>query len=124
VRDVTDAPELLGFPASGRLPQLRWLGPDYVSVLIHDLVRGLLRQDPGTQVMGVRCEGEPALRTSADPAGTIRGQDAAFALQVFVRDGGGRLWRLRGRWTYVGRDLGTAAASITHYWELFDAEGG
>jgi hypothetical protein len=106
------------------LPQLRWIGPNYVAVLVHDLTRGLLRQDPGTQIMGVRCEDEPILRKSVDPVGVIRGQDATFALQVFVRDGGGRLWRLRGRWTYVGRDLGTATASLTHYWELFDLEGG
>ena len=116
--------ELLGFPSSEQLPQLRWLGPDYVSVLIYDLARGLLRQDPGTQVMGVRCDAEPTLRTSVDPAGVIRGQDAAFALQIFVRDGAGRLWRLRGRWTYIGLELGTTAASVTHYWELFALEGG
>jgi hypothetical protein len=120
----TRGTEPLGFPPLQRLPQLRWIGPDYVSVLIYDLARGLLRQDPGTQVMGVRCDGEPALRTLADRTGVIRGQDAAFVLQVFVRDGGGRLWRLRGRLTYVGRALGTAAASVTHYWELFDLEGG
>jgi hypothetical protein len=118
------APEPLGFPPPGRLPQLRWIGPDYVSVLVRDVARGLLRQDPGTQVMGVRCDGEPTLQTSVDPAGVIRGQDAAFALQVFLRDGGGRLWRLRGRLTYVGRALGTAGAAVTHYWELFDLEGG
>jgi hypothetical protein len=110
--------ELVGFPSAMQLPQLCWIGPDYVSVLIYDLARGLLRQDPGTEVMGVRCDAEPTLRTVAG------GQDAAFSLQVFVRDGGGRLWRLRGRWTYVGRKLGTKARSVTHYWELFDLEGG
>jgi hypothetical protein len=129
VRDVTNAlraadPEVLGFPSSERLPQLRWLGSDYVSVLVYDLARGLLRQDPGTRVMGVRCDAAPTVRSSVDPAGLIRGQDAAFPLQVFISDGAGRLWRLRGRWTYVGRDLGTTAASVTHYWELFDIEGG
>jgi hypothetical protein len=116
--------ELLGFPPSERLPQLRWIGANYAAILVQDKTRGLLRQDPGTQIMGVRCDDEPILRTSIDHAGVIRGQDATFALQVFVCDGGGRLWRLRGRWTYVGRALGTAAASLSHYWELFDLEGG
>ena len=74
--------------------------------------------------MGVRCDDEPIVRTSVDATGATRGQDVSFALQVFVCDGCGRLWRLRGRWTYVARDLGTAAASLTHYWELFDLEGG
>lgn len=74
--------------------------------------------------MGVRCDSEPVVHTSVDAVGAIRRQDVSFTLQVFVRDGSGRPCRLRGRWTYVGRDLGTAAASLTHYWELFDLEGG
>jgi hypothetical protein len=105
------------------LPQLRWLGPDYVSVLVHDLTLGLLRQDAGTRVMGIRCEGEPALQPSIDPAGMLRGQEVVFVLQVFVQDGTGRPWRLNGRWTYAGRDLGTATASIVHHWELLSADG-
>jgi hypothetical protein len=112
-----------GFPPPGQLPQLRWLGPDYVSVLIHDLTQGLLRQDSGTQVMGVRCEADPVLQASVDPVGVIRAHEASFRLQVFVQDGAGRPWRLTGRWTYTGRDLSTITASITHYWELFSAEG-
>ncbi|MEW2357795.1 hypothetical protein [Spirillospora sp. NPDC029432] len=120
---MSGGPELYGFPPPARLPDLRWLGPDYVSVLVYDLTQGLLRQDPGTRVMGVRCEGEPELRPTVDPSGVIRAHDATFPLQVFVQDGAGRPWRLRGRWTYSGRDLGTAAASITHFWQLVAAEG-
>ena len=44
-------------------------------------------------------------------------------LQVFVQDGVGRPWRLTGRCTYSGRDLGSPAASIDHFWELYAAEG-
>jgi hypothetical protein len=120
---VPDAPEVAGFPAPRQLPQLRWLGPDYVAVLVQDLTRGLRRQDAGTSVMGVHCESEPVLKASVDSRGMIRDHDAGFLLQVFVQDGTGRPWRLRGRWTYVGRDLGTATASVTHYWELFSADG-
>jgi hypothetical protein len=94
-----------------------------VSVLIHDLTQGLLRQHSGTQVMGVRCEADLALQASVDPAGVIRAHEASFRLEVFVQDGTGRHWRLNGRWTYIGRDLGTVTASITHHWELFSAEG-
>ncbi|POM22924.1 hypothetical protein BTM25_51300 [Actinomadura rubteroloni] len=120
---MTDGPELFGFPPPAALPDLRWLGPDYVAVLVGDLTRGLLRQDAGTRVMGVRCAGEPDLRASVDAAGVIRSHDARFELQVFVQDGAGRPWRLRGHWTYSGRDLGTAAASVTHSWRLSAAEG-
>jgi hypothetical protein len=102
---------------------LRWLGPDYVAVLLRDLSRGLRRQDAGTVVMGVHCEGTPMFKVSTDGIGMIRAHDAGFTLQVFIKDGTGRPWRLRGRWTYVGRDLGTAGASVTHYWELFSADG-
>jgi hypothetical protein len=120
---VAGGSEVYGFPPPGQLPQLGWLGPDYVSVLVHDLTRGLLRQDSGTQVLGVRCEAEPALQASVDAAGVIRAHEASFRLQVFVQDGAGRAWRLSGRWTYAGRELGTAAASVVHYWQLFSADG-
>ena len=123
MRRVTGGPELYGFPPPETVPDLRWLGPDYVSVLVYDLTQGLLRQDPRTSVMGVRCEGEPRLAPSVDPAGVIRAHDACFPLQVFVQDGAGRPWRLRGRWTYSGRELGTSAASITHFWQLLSADG-
>ncbi|GGV07577.1 hypothetical protein GCM10010182_28330 [Actinomadura cremea] len=121
---MTGGPELYGFPPPESVPDLRWLGPDYVSVLVHDLIRGLLRQDPRTSVMGVRCEGAPDLRPAVDHAGVIRAHDACFPLQVYVQDGSGRLWMLRGRWTYAGRELGTAAASVQHFWQLLAAEGG
>src|ERR1700730_2443740 len=101
------------------MPQLGWLGPDYVSVLVHDLTQGLLRQDSGTQVIGVRCAADPSLPASVDSIGVIRAQEASFRLQVFVQDGAGRPWRLNGRWTYAGRDLGTATASVVHYWHLW-----
>jgi hypothetical protein len=120
---VTGGPEVYGFPPPDLLPQLRWLGPDYVSVLVYDLTRGLMRQDGGTRVMGVRCDAEPLLKAAVDPAGVIRAHDASFSLQIFLQDGVGRPWRLHGLWTYAGRDLGTPAASITHYWELDSAAG-
>lgn len=120
---MTGRPELYGFPPPDRVPQLRWLGPDYAAMLAYDLEQGLVRQDKGTHVIGVRCESEPLLKTTAvDSIGVIRAHDAAFGLEVLLTDGIGRSWRLRGRWTYVGRDLGTAVASVTHYWELFTAD--
>ncbi|MFD0536166.1 hypothetical protein ACFQY7_22905 [Actinomadura luteofluorescens] len=90
---------------------------------MYDLTRGLLHQDPRTSVLGVRCEGVPSLAPSVDPAGVIRAHDACFPLQVYVQDGAGRPWCLRGRWTYFGRELGTSTASITHAWRLLSAEG-
>ncbi|MEO5873450.1 MAG: hypothetical protein ABIS86_18765, partial [Streptosporangiaceae bacterium] len=96
---MTGGPELYGFPPPDELPQLGWLGPDYAAMLAFDLEQGLLRQDKGTHVIGVRCESEPLLKTPS-----VRAQDAAFGLEVFLTDGIGRSWRLRGRWTYIGRD--------------------
>lgn len=120
---VSGGPALYGFPPPERLPHLRWLGPDYAAMLAYDLEQGLLRQDQGTRLRGVRCESEPFLKAATvDSAGIIRAHDAAFALEVLLSDGMHRSWRLRGRWTYVGRDLGTSAASVTHFWELRTAE--
>lgn len=114
---------MYGFPPPEQLPQLRWLGPDYAAMLAYDLEQGLLRQDDGTHVLAVRCESEPFLKAATvDSSGIIRAHDAAFSLEVLLSDGAHRNWRLRGRWTYVGRDLGTAAALVTHYWELFTAD--
>ncbi|REE95274.1 hypothetical protein [Thermomonospora umbrina] len=121
---MTGGPELYGFPPAARRPDLRWLGSDYVSVLVHDLTRGLLRQDPGTHVMGVRCEAAPDPNGPADRVGATRSPNVTFALQVFVQDGAGRPWMLRGRWSYVGRELGTRTACIDHYWRLLTSEGG
>jgi len=123
VRSVIGGLELHGFPPPELLPDLRWLGPDYVSLLVSDLTRGLLRQDPGTRVMGVRCEARPELWDTRDSTGAIRARNAAFPLQVFVQDGTGRPWMLRGRWSYVGRELGTREACIDHYWHLETSQG-
>jgi hypothetical protein len=119
VRLVTDGPELRGFPPPGQLPDLRWLGADYTSLLVHDLTAGLLRQDPGTMVLGVRCEATPEAAAACDSGGIIRSYDIRFSLEIFVRDGWSRLWRLTGMWTYAGRQLGTPAAAVTHRWELY-----
>lgn len=120
---MTGGPQLYGFPPPDLLPQLRWLGADYSALLAHDLEQGLLRQDPATRLRAVRCESDPLLKTvGVDHAGVARAQDASFSLEVLLMDGTGYSWRLRGRWTYVGRDLGTFQAKITHYWELFTAD--
>ncbi|MCD0452012.1 hypothetical protein LO762_22865 [Actinocorallia sp. API 0066] len=120
---MTGGPRLWGFPPPQQVPQLRWLGADYSALLVRDLEQGLLRQDPGTHVIAVKCEGEPRLITvGVDAAGYIRAHDAAFPLEILLSDGGGRSWRLRGRWTYAGRDLGTVHARVSHYWELFTAD--
>ncbi|HEX2313896.1 MAG TPA: hypothetical protein VHJ17_09190 [Thermomonospora sp.] len=121
---MTGGPELYGFPPPERRPDLRWLGADYVSVLVRDLTRGLLRQDPGTRVMGVRCEAAPEATMVTAPAGSAGSRQATFALQVFLQDGAGRPWILRGRWSYVGRDLGTRAACVDHHWRLLTSEDG
>ncbi|ROO89217.1 hypothetical protein EDD29_6904 [Actinocorallia herbida] len=120
---MTGGPRLWGFAPPQQVPQLGWLGADYSAQLVHDLSQGLLRQDPGTHVIAVKCEGVPLLKSGGvDASGAVRAHDAAFSLEILLSDGVGRSWRLRGRWTYVGRELGTFRAQITHYWELRTAE--
>ncbi|MEO3784606.1 hypothetical protein ABGB12_14820 [Actinocorallia sp. B10E7] len=122
-RDVTGGAQLYGFPPPQLLPRLRWLGADYSALLARDLGQGLLRQAPGTRLRAVRCESDPMVRTvGVDHAGVPRAQDVSFALEVLLLDEAGRSWRLRGRWTYTGRELGTPQARVNHYWELFTVD--
>jgi hypothetical protein len=121
--DVAGGPQLYGFPPPEFLPRLRWLGMDYSALLARDLAQGLLRQDPGTRLRAVRCESDPVVSTvGVDRAGVARAVDAAFPLEVLLTDGVGRSWRLRGRWTYAGRDLGTLQARVTHYWKVLTVD--
>ncbi len=118
-RDVTGGPQLYGFPPPEVLPRLRWLGGGYSAMLARDLESGLRRQDPGTRLRAVRCESDPLVTTAGvDRSGVPRAQDATFALEVLLVDGTGLSWRLRGRWTYAGRDLGTPRAGVTHHWRV------
>lgn len=102
---------------------MAWLGPDYVVALVRDLALGLLRQDPGTRLLGVYCETMPELTTKVDSLGVVRAGDAGFVLRVYLQDGYGRPWRLHGAWTYTGRELGTPRAVVDHHWELYGAGG-
>lgn len=79
-------------------PQLAWIGDDYLRLLIGALHRELRRHYPGAAILSIKCETQPELFTQARQgshmasAVTIR-----FRLQILLRDGAARYWRLRGQ---------------------------
>jgi hypothetical protein len=109
--DAYDFPaDLLGHPL------LAWMGGDYVRFIATELLRRFRQQDPGTEMLGIKCEGRPKLLTSAgERTGTVRGVVAEFNLQVLLRSSSGRCWRLRGdgRFSAAGLDRpGQASVSV------------
>ena len=104
-RKVDDI-DAYGFPE--RLygyPMLAWMGPDYVDYVTRALLAVFRRQDEGTEMLGIRCEGEPSLTTRARADGTIVGVVLELPLQVLLKDSSGGGWRLKGKGTFEGHDL-------------------
>ena len=121
----TDGVELYEFPAPRDVPQLGWLGPDYTAAVVSNLVAGLREQDAGSELIAVKCEAPPQLEVTVEgrgPRDVISGQQARFDLQVLVRDGNGRHWRLRGRLTCTGERLDTHEPAVGVTFDLASAE--
>ncbi|MHB1561068.1 MAG: hypothetical protein ACYC61_26760 [Isosphaeraceae bacterium] len=84
-------PDLVGHPL------LAWMGEDYLRFVTTELLRKFAEQDPGTQMMIIKCEAPPRLSTEADLAtGVVRDVAVEFDLTVLLRALSGRRWRLRG----------------------------
>ena len=117
--------ELYEFPPPRDVPQLGWLGPDYTSAVVSSLAAGLYEQDAGAELIAVKCEAPPELEATvkgSGPRNVISGQQARFDLQVLVRDGNGRHWRLRGRMTCTGERLDTDEPTAGMTFDLASAE--
>ncbi|HAY22557.1 MAG TPA: hypothetical protein DCY27_10410 [Desulfobacterales bacterium] len=87
-----------GFPADlvGH-PLLLWMGEDYVRYVIEELLQGLRKQDPGTEMLVIQCDEKPQFETWVDKkTETVRGVEVEFKLQVLLQGSSGQYWRLRG----------------------------
>ncbi len=84
-------PDLAGHPL------LIWMGEDYLRFVTTELLRKFAEQDPGTQMVIIKCEAPPRLSTEADSAtGVVRDVAVEFDLTMLLRSLSGRRWRLRG----------------------------
>ena len=87
-------------------PLLRWMGDDWVSFVALELLSEFRKQDPGTDLLAVKCEVPPELQTRADErSGTVTEVALRLSLQVLLRDSSGSAWRLRGVGEFTGRGL-------------------
>ncbi len=97
-------------------PLLAWMGDDYVQYIVTELLLRFQKQDPGTEMLGMKCEKAPQLLTSVhEPTGTVREVVAKFSLQILLQASDGRCWRLRGeaKFCAVGLDQpGSASTSV------------
>ncbi len=84
-------PDLVGHPP------LAWMGEDYLRFVTTELLRKFAEQDPGTQMVIIKCEAPPRISTEADSAtGVVRDVVVEFDLTILLRALSGRRWRLRG----------------------------
>jgi hypothetical protein len=120
-----DGIETYGFPSDllGH-PLLTWMGADYLRFVMAELLQRFRQQDPGTEMLAVKCEAPPRLSTEAGQhTGTVRGVKAEFDLQVLLRASSGRRWRLRGIGNFGAADLDQpAGTSVSVGFNLRSAE--
>lgn len=88
--------ELYDFPADEDTAQmLFWMGDDYTAYIAESLQNGFREQDPGTEVVALKCEAPPHFLASVrQDTGTVTAMTVAFKLQALVKDSAGGHWRL------------------------------
>jgi len=88
--------ELYDFPADEDTAQmLYWMGDDYVAYLVDGLQDGFRGQDPGTELIALKCEERPHFLTSGrQDTGAITAMTVTFRLQALLKDSAGSHWRL------------------------------
>ena len=93
-------PDLIGHPL------LAWMGEDYVVYMALRLLERFREQDSGTEMLGIKCEGWPALSTRvSETTGEVVGMVAEVNLQILLRDSRKRPWRLRGLGRFTADNL-------------------
>ncbi len=76
-------------------PLLVWMGSDYVQYIAAELLKRFQEQDPGTEMLAIKCEQRPDLTTTTTQ-GQVTGVVAEFKLQILLQASDKRCWRLRG----------------------------
>jgi len=86
--------------------QLYWMGADYVSYVGSSVYKGFRQEDPGCELIAVKCEEPPEIKSYYLPgSGTLSSMEVSFKLQVAVRASSGKAYRIYTTLYYDVQDL-------------------
>jgi hypothetical protein len=104
--------EIDGFPQDEDTTRmLYWMGNDYVSYILNELFDGLRKQDLGTRLLAVKCEGQPDFLSAwkkhptKDDVRLVSRMEVTFDLQLLVEDSRQMRWRLYVKVVYRAENL-------------------
>lgn len=90
-------PDLYNFDLKEDLQKnLYWMGMNYPGYVIKYLDEQLSKQDPGTEITGLKNESDPKLETKTDPSGKLLESNVIFDVQVLVLSSQKRYFRIYG----------------------------
>jgi hypothetical protein len=102
---------------------LFWMGENYLSYLLKGFTGQFKTQDPGTEIVAVKCEEEPEFSyVASNKDGKIHGVTVKFKLQFLLLTGNKQHWRLHGAATYSAKGLHTEAPQIDLDFDLERSE--
>ncbi|MGH2698647.1 MAG: hypothetical protein ACRDJL_05525, partial [Actinomycetota bacterium] len=100
-----------------------WMGADWVAFVSAKMLAEFQRQDPGTEIVRIGCEGPPELETrAASPSGVVTAVSLHLPLRLLLRDSSGSHWQLEGVGTFTGEGLAGESPSHTTSFEIESTE--
>jgi hypothetical protein len=79
-------------------PHLQWMGSNYVETIVNKVSAGLIKQEPGTQVIAIQCLRAPELSTRVNGRDdSIVEMTVKIPIQVRLRNSQSAHWRLNGQ---------------------------
>ncbi len=95
---------------------LFWMGEDYVSYVGSSVYKGFRQQDPGCELIAVKCEQPPEIQPYILPgSGALSSMEVTFKLQVAIRESSGKAWRLYTTLYYDVQDLYAPEEAIIRF---------
>ena len=79
-------------------PHLQWMGSNYVETIVNKVSAGLIKQEPGTQVIAMQCLQAPELSTRVNGRDdSIIEMTVKIPIQVLLKNSQSAHWRLNGQ---------------------------
>jgi hypothetical protein len=95
---------------------LSWMGDDFVSSVGSSVFKGLRRQDPGCELIAIKCEAPPEIKPYVLPgSGNLSSMEVTFKLQVALRASNGQVWRMYTTLYYDVQDLYAPEEAIIRF---------